>query len=229
MNPDRLILDAGMVAFPLVMGGLLVRGLYRTCWTFLPYLVAVWVGDIVVFAFPKHHTWDFYLAKESVVSALRVLLAVELYERLFAGLPRARRIGNVPVLASLTLTLVLLWTSGFKPDPVRSFQTLMPIASDGTTLILTTVLALATWFQVPAEPLHRAILRGLVAYLLVYTLGIHLFVAFGWASRPVLNRIMDVSYNILLLFWTLTVWQSRSEDPAPPAVVRRLRTWASSS
>jgi hypothetical protein len=218
-----LCVEAGLIA------GILYKALYRTCWAFLPYLALVWFGDSVEWLAPRLRTWDFYLAKESLVAALKVVLAMELYVRLFAGLPGARRLANIPLLASLLLTLGFLWGAEFKADPVKLYQTIIPIANDGTTLVLSTILGLATWFKVPAPPLHRAILRGFVAFLLVYTLSIHLFAAVGWQGRTFVSFVSGFSYDLLLIYWLFAVWRRRPGDPAPPAVMRRLRTWASSS
>jgi hypothetical protein len=226
---DQFLVNASILGLSIIVLGTAVRGHWVHCWTLVPYLVVIGGYDVLVRMSVRYHSWDLYLAKESLVAALRLLLAVELYVRLFAGLPGARRLANWPLLASLGITLLYLWTSTIRADPVKSFQTIIPIATDGATLVLTTILALAAWFRVPADPFHRAILRGLVAYLLVYTLGIHLFTAFGWGSRLAINRVTGLSYIILLVYWGVAAWRPVDAQPAPPGVVRRLRTWASSS
>jgi hypothetical protein len=228
VNLDQFLLRASIVLTAIVMTGIVFKGLYRRCWTFLPYLFVVWAYDAIVWVSPSFHNWNHYVTKESLAAALKLLLAIELYYRLFAGLPGARRLANWPLLGALTVTVAFLWGAEIRADPVYTFETVIPIANDGTTLVLVTILALATFFRVPADPLHRGILRGFVSYLLVYTLGIHFFTESGWGGREVFNRVTVVSYNMLLVYWSVAVWRPARVE-APSAVVRRLRPWDSSS
>lgn len=231
MTLSKILLYAGLAFVPCLILGIIYKSLYRTCWTILPYLVLVWLGDAVEWLAPKYHVWDVYYAKEVSVAVVKIALGLELYLRLFAGLPGARRFANILVLASLGVTLWYLVEAGrtVGPDPVELYRRFIPICNDGTTLVLTTVLALATWYKVPAPALHRAILRGLGAFLIVNTLGIHLFAAIGWGSRPFVNVVSAVAYDTLLVYWLFAVWRPGPRDLGPPAVMRRLRTWASSS
>jgi hypothetical protein len=105
---DRLGDLTGLVALTAVLAGLAVRRLYRLCWTFVAYAIVVFLGDLVPLLWPSLFTWDFFFAKEATLAALKLLLAVELYLRLFAGLPGVRRNANALFLLPLLLTLALI-------------------------------------------------------------------------------------------------------------------------
>jgi hypothetical protein len=217
--------QAGFVG---VLSGLIVRRGYKQCWTFGVYLLLVWLGDLVGWLTPSFYTWDFWFAKEGLVVALKLLIAFELYLRLFAGLPGARRFANWPLFGLLLLTLAMLGKPNLHTDPVTSYNSIVPVATLGTTLILTLTLGLAAWYRVPASPIQRAILRGLVPYQLISTLGMHAFAIFGSLGRDLYNAVVPISYDIMLLYWTAIVWLARDDASAtaPDAVVRRLRRWA---
>jgi hypothetical protein len=217
-----------VVLLPTILLGLVVRRTFRICWIFPLYLVVVFCGDLAHICWGSF-TWDFFFEKEASLAVLKLLLAIELYSRLFAGLPGARKTANVFLLFPLGLTLALIGKPQLNADSVSLFQNVLPVVNDGTTLLLCTTLALATFYKVPAHPLHRAILRGLVVYLVVYTLCIHLFNAVGWGARDSINNILTSGYVILEVSWVVAVWRRPVGPPAPTAVVRRLWTWVSSS
>jgi hypothetical protein len=187
----------------------------------------VWAADAVEAFAPHHYTWDFYFAKEGLIAAIKLLLAIEIYLRVFAGLPGARRLANLPLLGLLLLTLAMLGRPNLHTDPQSSYKTIVPVATVGITLILTLVLGLATWFRVPALSLHRAILRGLVLYQLVSSFGMNAFALFGGRARPLFNALVPFAYDILLVYWVFVVWRRRDIDEAPEPVVQRLRRWTS--
>ena len=217
----------GQLSYASIFAGWVVRGYYRRCWMFAPYLVVVWVGETGPWVFPSLHTWDFYFAKEGIVAALKVLLAFELYLRLFAGLPGVRRIANLPLLGLLVLTLGMLSRTYLHTEATDLFFAIVPVATVGITLIFTLILGLAAWFRVPALPIHRSILRGLVVYQLVSNFGLQVFSIFGFAVQRLYNNVVPGSYTVLLMYWAVVVWRGREEEAAPPAVVQRLRAWAS--
>jgi hypothetical protein len=194
---------------------------------FGPYLAVVWFGATAPWVLPSLYTWDFYAAKEGIAAALKLLLAFELYLRTFAGLPGARRLANLPLLGLLVLTAGMLGKPYLHTEAVSLYLAIVPVATIGITLVLTLVLGLATWFRVPALSVHRAIMRGLVPYQLLNTFGMQAFSIFGFAVRNLYNDTVPVAYNVLLVYWAVIVWQRPAEEAAPPAVVQRLRAWAS--
>ena len=216
------------VCFATIFAAWVARGHYRRCWMFGPYLVAVWAGDAIPLRFPSIYTWDFWAAKEGLIAALKLLLAFELYLRLFAGLPGARRLANLPLLGLLVLTLGMLGKPKLHTDSVALYVAIVPPATVGITLVLTLVLGLATLFRVPVGSVHRAILRGLVPFQLVNQFGMQAFATFGFDAQPLYNAFVPVAYDVLLMYWAVMFWRQQEEDAAPPAVVHRLRAWASS-
>ena len=131
----------------------------------------------------------------------------------------------------IVIMLVLILAAVFfRPvaDPTASSLALAihPRLANGTALLFAAVWMLILWYNVPVHPLHRAILRGFVPYLLVFTvvLGLTDTLNANPAARRIINLANGLSYLLMLLYWTWSVWRPQ-EESANPELLRKLQPW----
>jgi hypothetical protein len=97
--------------------------------------------------------------------------------------------------------------------------------NNGAALVLAAVWALVLWYRIPLHWLHRAILRGLVPYLLVFTVVLQVLQSAGWDFRDQASHAAGLFYVALLSYWTWVVWSSEPAPGGPPELLARLQPW----
>lgn len=220
-----LTLVAGLMLLATLLLGLVLRGGVRACPSFALYMVVVLATNLALLAHPKLYTWNFYLAVEVSQAALRLLLAAEIGWRLFAHLPGARATLAAAILLVVTIMLaaVLLAPLGAQPHVVA--QTALARLLHGTAWVFGALLAAKLYFRIPIHPLHQAILRGFVPFLLTFTVALGLFETFGWDVRLPANYAYTTTYLAMLVYWNRVAWRRPEAPDASPEVVRRLQPW----
>jgi hypothetical protein len=214
-----------IVLLSALLAGLVLRRAGRVCPTFVAYIAGVLAADVAVAWRPELFQWEFWMGVEVLHAALKLALAFELSLRLFAGLPGARATTQAAMLLVAALTLVAVLRAPPAPDSQTLAQTLLPPVLKGTAWILGLVFGLVLWHRIPTHPLHRAILRGLVPYLLLFTLALDTLRTFGWDVRLLASYGYTLSYQVVLLYWNAVVWRSHEEPPVAREVVRALQPW----
>jgi len=222
---QQVVLRCEALLLGCLLLGLIARGSWRVCATFLLYVAAVLAADAVVLLSPNHYRWDFWLGTEIVHAVLKLLLVTELGWRIFAKLPGARAATGAALLAVLVATLVAVLEAPAATAPEIVAQTALPPVLQGTAWAFGVVFALMLWFRVPSHPLHRAVLRGLVPYLLVLTVCMDVLRTLGWDVRPAVVYGYTIAYQVVLLYWNAVVWGSQPEPPVAPGVVQALQPW----
>src|SRR5690242_7347310 len=107
MTLANVILLSANSSLVAALAGLFVRGRVRLCYSFPAYLLAVIVLSSLVGLWPERfQTWDFYWAKESAYSLLKIGVALELTVRIFQALPAARRAARLAFLLVLGGTVI---------------------------------------------------------------------------------------------------------------------------
>jgi hypothetical protein len=218
-------LAAGLVLMAVLVAGLLTRGAWRVCPSFAVYAAAVLLTNVGVALRPQNYDWNVYLSGEVLHAALRLVLAGEIGWRMFAHLPGARAslAAGLLLVVTLTLAAVLLAPLGAQPHVVA--QTALARLLHGTAWIFGALLAAKLYYRIPVHPLHQAILRGFVPFLLTFTVALGLFETFGWDVRLPASYAYTTTYMVMLVYWNRVAWR-RSEPPdAPAEVVRRLQPW----
>lgn len=224
MTPWRVLM-ATSTGLELALFVVLIRShAFRICRTFPLYVLAVVLPDAVFLAAPATFTWNAWVAKETLQAAIKLGLVLELVTKIFAGLPRARRLADSLLLWLLVGAQVLLLWLRIGPDAAAIAQRALPVVNDATAIAFSIVFGLAAFYRVPLHPLHRAILAGLAPFLLVFTLGFHGLEALGW--DPHVGNAVAIAYDALLLYWIVVAIRERESIPASPAIVRELRPWA---
>jgi hypothetical protein len=215
---------ASLTLLPLVLAGVLSRRLYRICYTFAAYLLAVWLGDLVMFVWPEiFYVWSFWLAKETLYAVLKLALALEITALAYGAFPAARtavRRGILLVLAALAALLAVGVPYG-REFPVLASELQRRLAQ-GTALVFCATWALLLWYHLPLHRLHRAIMRGLVPYMLVFAAVNGFLVTLGLHLRPAVNLADGLAWAMLLLYWSWEVWR---RPPLEPPFLRTLQPW----
>ena len=210
-----------------LLAGLLRRGLQRLARAFAVYVLAVMVFTVLITAWPgRFYQLDFYVFKECVYSLLILAITAELGYLIFQPFPGARvraRWSLTVGLLGLTAWLATVPLAGASASLMA--QEVLPRLSNGTALLLAGLWALVLWFNIPLHPLHQAILRGLVPYLLVFTVLLSVLRAVGWDVRPVVSVLDSVAYLVVSIYWAWVAWTAPLRPDADADVVRVIQPW----
>jgi hypothetical protein len=83
------------------------------------------------------------------------------------------------------------------------------------------VAGLVLWYRLPVHPLHKAILVGLVPYLLMFSLSLSWVESQGWAVRANASFLSTLSFLLVLVYWTYVAWRPHEAAVrAPPTASR---------
>ena len=236
MNAWQTLLGAvGIGCGTTALVGLLVRRRARRCYFFVAYLVLISANGLRLAIDPGAHTWTYWLVTETTARVLSIAVAVEIALRMFASLPRAKRAAQRVILAVLFATVAVLWLSPIPPMSTRGAENLaevaafeaalglLPRAAYGTAWLFTALLIVAIRYSLPLDRVHRTILVGFSAYLMVYA------VAIGSLRTPVqrivVNAVDPLLFAVVLASWAYVAWAPEPPPPAPQRVVARLWPW----
>ncbi len=208
-----------------VVGGIVVRRRVGVCRTFLPYLGVIALADLLILVWPEqfYRQW-FWFGKELLIHLLRFALALELTYRTFRAFPTARATARGVLLAVLLLTLGIVFIGSGNLEVPDGTPALGPLISrvqprvlNGSIWLLTAIAGLVLWYRLPVHPLHKAILVGLVPYLLVFSVSMSLIESHGWDVRRSVNYLYTLAFLLVLVYWAFATWR-RNEAPlqAPP-------------
>ena len=214
-----------------VLTGLFVRGRYRVCYVFVLYLLVVLGADFLLLLGTKKVEGDgilmsvlgakgfysrtFWFIKELSINLLRFGVALELAYRTFRAFPGARSTarGVLLLLIGITLVSVVAVTPQVSAensdDRIEQLVgRLQPRVLNGTVWLLTGIAAVVLWYRLPVDRFHKAILIGLVPYLLVFTISLNLIETSKWSPATVqnVNHIHTLAYQFLLAFWAWAAW-----------------------
>ncbi len=218
---------ANLLVVLVVLFGLLRRRLWRLAYAFSAYLFAVAVCSLLQRLWPAiFFHFDFYARKESLYNALCLTIALEIAALTFAGLPGARRAASVVLACALSMLGLALWIAFARgPDLVVVVLWFVPRLANATALVLLAVWALALWFRAPLHPLHRVVLRGLVPYLLVFSVLFGTLRTLGWEPYLEFGLLESAAYFALQVYWAKEVWRMPLLAPADAGVVQALQPW----
>ena len=217
---------AAVVLAAAALAGMIVRRRVGVCWTFVVYLGVIAVADLLVVLWPDRfwRLW-FYAGKEFAVHVLRFAVALELTYRTFRAFPSARSTARGVLLLVLiaTLAIVFVGTGNLEaPDGTPALGPVMtrlqPRVLSGAIWLLTAIAGLILWYRLPVQPLHKAILVGLVPYLLVFSVSLNLLENRGWEMLPITSYLHTLAYLLVLVYWAVAAWRP-DEVPlnaAPP-------------
>ncbi len=189
------------------------------CYSFTLYLVAVLVPQVLEALWPERfYTRDLWLAKETLHHALKIAIALELTARTVALFPGARQTAQWALLGVLSLALVTLVSAAGRPEYVALATDLLPRAVNGSVWLFCVLAFVILWYRLPVKPLHKAILLGFVAYLLLYAACLALIGFLGWHVRAVVNLVSGSLYTALQLYWLRAAWRPAQPGEAKAGV-----------
>jgi hypothetical protein len=205
MSLQRAITATGLLILGTLIGAVLIRKRYLSCYTFLAYLIAVLASDALIFCWPDRFlTWDFWLMKETIHNLLKFAVALELGIRTFRLFPGANATARRLLLLILALTYVAVVAvpTGDGNYAVLAAQ-IQPRILNGTIWVFTSQAALILWYRLPVDSFHKAILIGFIPYLLIFSVAMNTLNALGW--RQEVNALQSYTqtsaYDLVLLYW----------------------------
>jgi len=225
---QNAVAAVAVVLITAALAGMIVRRRVKVCWTFVVYLGVIAVADLLMLVWPDRfwHLW-FYVGKEFVINVLRLAVALELTYRTFRAFPSARAAARGILLLVLLVTLAVVIVGTGDLAPPEGAPALGPLASrvqprvlSGAIWLLTAVAGLILWYRLPVHPLHKAILVGLVPYLLVFSASLNMLESRGWEILPVVSYLHTLAFLAVLVYWTFAAWrpdEALVEAPPPAA------------
>jgi hypothetical protein len=170
-----LWVDAMVLA---ALAGLIVRGRWRMCLAFVPYLSAALAYNLSVVLWPErfYQAW-FWMVAHAAFDALRMAVALEIAFRF------SRQVRSVRPSAGHA-ALVALVALAIGTTSMRSFDTGPAwIRYHGDLWTMVAILALAAALRVRLDGFHTALLAGFGIYLGVYALPLGI-TRFWWPESP---------------------------------------------
>ena len=89
---------------------------------------------------------------------------------------------------------------------------LYPHVNDGTVWLFIALGGYCLWYHLPLDYLHKAILIGLVPYLLVYSVVLRALPALGWERADVFNASAPIAYLFVIFYWLYAAWRRGDGD-----------------
>jgi len=225
----------------MVLVGLFLRRRYRTCPSFVLYLLVIVTGDLLLILGPRHFdvgSWSFsllgakgfysrrfWLIEQLAINVARFAVSLELAYRTFRSFPGARSTARSVLLVLVAVTLVSVIAVSPQASVLddtdhvnQMIGRVQPRVLNGTVWLLTGIAALVLWYRLPVDRFHKAILTGLVPYLLIFTIGLNAIDSYGWTdtARRARNYVDATAYLLLLAYWARAAWAPL----AAPAVAR---------
>ena len=204
----------GVALIAVVLSGLGVRRRLAVCVTFVAYLVVVGVSDALMVAWPdRFFRQGFWILKESVLNLLKLAMGLELMVRIFRHFPTAYAATRSVVALVVVGLAFLVWSSLEKGTEYRTVVgTLSPHVIDATVWLFISLGAASLWYHLPLDSMHKAILIGLVPYLLVFSLALRALGAMGWERGDVFNTAAPLAYQVMLVYWAFAAWKKAPGD-----------------
>jgi hypothetical protein len=222
---EVLLLHLMKLAMIATLFGLLVRHRAHLCWSFVAYLVTALVCNSLMSFWPEQffRLW-FYSFQLDLLNALKLAIAAELTYRTFRAFPGAA--ARVRVLLAPVFFVPVLFVS--KVPAGASYQDILqihqPQLQTGVIWIITAITLLIAWYRVPVHAMHRAILIGFAAYLLIFTTLLNVLRDFGFENlRSFFNVADSYAYVVLLCWWAYAAWVPARRPVLALDVLKRLQ------
>ena len=222
---QQLILYATLALLFGLLLGLVIRGRCATCRFFTAYVAYVLVWGTLIMAWPSvFYTSSAWAIGQIAESLLLLGVGIELGYRVLKVFPGARRsAGMLLLIVSVSVAMTVLTAPAplIHPGSPGSWVLLayqvFPRLSTGVAWLLTAIGALILWYRLPLEHLEKAVLLGLIPYLLVFTIALNLGTSFGLRFGQHADYAHTTAYLGLVGYWTHVVWGNLKARPCPTA------------
>src|SRR5262245_12795918 len=215
-----------------ILTGIIRRRLFRLCRSIAFYVAAVGLGSTLIALWPRvFYNWNFWQIKELTYAVLKLMVALEIAALAFQAFPGARaRARHVAFLILGATLLAVLLTPPAEPlarklsPQAAFFLDVQPRLAQGTIMLFAGIWTLVLWYVIPLHRWHRAILRGLLPYMLVFTLLIRVVASFERNVAQRMGHADGVAYILMLVYWAWEAWRRDPVQP-PPEILSRLQPW----
>ena len=226
MNGTELLLNHVMKLVCLaILVGLFTRRRAHLCWSFVAYLVTALVTNSLMSFWPEqfYRLW-FYSLMHDLLNALKLAIAAELTYRTFRAFPGAA--ARVRILLAPVFLVPVLFVS--KVPAGASYQDLVqvyqPQLQTAVIWVMTAITLLIAWYRVPVHAMHRAILIGFAAYLLIFTTLLNVLRSFGYENlHRFIGTVDGYAYILLLGCWAYAAWVPARRPMLALDVLKRLQ------
>ncbi len=226
MSATQLLLfhamKLGMIA---VLAGLFARRRAHLCWSFVAYLITGLVCNSLMSFWPEQffRLW-FYSLTQELLTALKLAIAAELTYRTFRAFPGA--VARVRVLLAPVFLLPVIFVS--RVPAGASYQDLIqlyqPQLQTAVIWVIAAITLMIAWYRVPVHAMHRAILMGFAAYLLIFTTLFNVLRDVGFDRvRNFISMADGYAYVLLLAGWAYAAWVPAHHPVLSLNVLRRLQ------
>jgi hypothetical protein len=226
MNGVDLLLAHGVkLGMLAVLVGLFVRHRAHLCWSFVGYLAWGLACNTLMSFWPERfYVQWFYVLVQGVLDAFKLAIAAELTYRTFRAFPGAA--ARVRVLLAPVFLVPVLFVS--KVPTGTSYQDWIalhePQVQTGIIWIMVAITLVIAWYRVPVHAMHRAILMGFSAYLLIFTTILNVLRDFGFENiRAFLSVADGYAYLLLLAGWAYAAWVPARRPVVSLDVLKRLQ------
>lgn len=200
-----------------VLAGLVARQRLARCRGFAVYLSFVLVTTLLFVVLPDIFYWRSVWGKVQFGYALlRHVVGLELAFHTFRAFPAARRLARSFLWAMTILALAAplpFLTADF--TTIKGVLDLVLPMNLAALSLLFGLSVLILWYRLPLEPMHKAIVMGLVPYLSVYSLMLKAMRDLGPNWTEPLNTANTIAWLALCVFWAIVAWRPRRADDLP--------------
>ena len=229
MNP--LVLQVGgKLALVAVLAGIVARGRFSDCRTFVIYLMAVLLTETAVSLYPSRlFRLDVWILQQLLFNLCKLAVAIELFRRAFALFPGARSTARLAWTVVVVLTTLSI--AAVTPDRVSSAKefypsfafAIQPRIVNATIWLFVITARLVSFYNLPWSDWHRAISLGFCVYLVIFVTALNLLRKMGWGVLDAFNRVDGTAYVLLTLWWAWAAWRKEPEgDRSPPPSLQAL-------
>lgn len=226
---QKVLTGTSVVLIGLLLLGLFRTRLYRICYSFVAYLLAVFTGEVLILLAPDtFYVLRFWHAKEALYALLKLAVALDLSAFVFQAFPGARHRARQVTSAVVVLAVVAVGFAvnvGLPGDPDHLGVEIQARVNNSAALLFAAVGALILWYRIPLHWLHQAILRGFLAYLVVFALLLQSLRALEWAYLAQTSLLAGIAYVLVIAYWTWAVWRPKPAQEEPPGILMQLQPW----
>ncbi|HVO10436.1 MAG TPA: hypothetical protein VMX54_06735 [Vicinamibacteria bacterium] len=209
---------ATKVALLALLAGVVLRGKLGQCWSFVVYVVAILVSNVLQSVWPAQFlTPSFWLVKQRTYDVLKMAIALELAWRVFAAFPGAWQRARAVLATVLGLSTVVI-IAALRTASYSNVFDWQPKITTGAVWLLTATALVVVHYEIPIRDWQRAIMLGFAPYLLFYVTLMGLLKRHGWGFVSQFGTLDALGYGVLLLFWNYAVWRPEPSVALPPAV-----------
>jgi hypothetical protein len=218
---QQLILYATLVLLLGVLVGLVRRRRFTACYSFTAYVTYTLVWGSLIMTWPRvFYTSGSWAIGQIIENLLLLGVGLELGYRVFRAFPGARQsAGMLLLVVFVSVALTVLTTPAPLSHPGGPAWILLalwvvPRLSTGVAWLLTAIGAVVLWYRLPIGAFEKAILVGLIPYLLIFTIALSVSRSFGFGIGPYATYAHTTAYLVLVGYWTHLVWRARKEHAA---------------